>query len=84
MCRDQLHQTLQRHVFQEEYADQLFTKELTQLRMVVAEQEDAMARLETDSTNALPCQHEEHAHKQQFHEFNSAIKHKDEAVHALQ
>ena len=53
---------------------------------VVAEQKDAMMRLEADSTHALSRQHEEQAHKQHafFHEFNSAIKDKDEAVHALQ
>ena len=55
-------------------------------RTVVAEQEDAMMHLEADSTHALSRQHEEQAHKQHalFHEFDSAIRDKDETVHALQ
>ena len=42
--------------------------------------------LEADSQHALSRQHAEHAHKQHAwpHEFDSAIKDKDEAVHALQ
>ena len=53
--------------------------------MVVAEQEDAMMRLEADSTQTLSHQHEELAHKQDalFHEFDSAIRDKDETAHAL-
>ena len=42
--------------------------------MVVVEQEDAMMRLDADSTHALYHQREEYAHKQHalFHEFDSA------------
>ena len=67
-------------------ADQLSRRELAQLRMVVAELEDAMMFLEADSTQALCPQHEEHAHKQHasFHELDCVIRDKDETVHALQ
>ena len=81
VCRDQLQQTCQ-----EEYADQVSTQERTQLLLVVAEQEDAMMRLQADSQHALSRQHEEHAQKQHalFHEFDSAIRDKGQTVHALQ
>ena len=53
--------------------------ELAKARMVVAEKEDAMMRLEADSTHALSHQYEKHAHKQHalFHEFDKAIRDKD-------
>ena len=59
---------------------------MAQLRLIVAEQEGAMMRLDADSQHALLRKHEEHAHKQRalFHEFDAVIKDKDEAVHPLQ
>ena len=74
MCRDQLHQTLRHQVCQEEYADELSTRETNQLSCVVVEQK-----------NVFPRQYEKYAHKQQtlFHEFDSAIKDKVETVQAL-
>ena len=61
------------------------TREIDQLRRMVAEQEDAMVRLEATSKHAFSHQYEEYAHKQQtlFQEFDGAIKDKDAAVHAL-
>ena len=86
LYRDQLHQTVKRHACQEEHADELSTQELAQLRMVVAEQEDAMMRLQVDSTHALSRQREDQAHKRRalFHDLDSAIRDKDETVYALQ
>ena len=49
---------------------------------MVAEQEDAMVRLEATSQHAFFRQSEEYAHKQQalFDEFDGAVKDKDAAV----
>ena len=76
---------LQRHqACQEEYADELSTREIAQLRNMVIEQEDVMVCLEANSQHASSRQHEEYAHKQQtlFQKFDGAIKDKDEVVHA--
>ena len=65
-CRDQLQQALRHHACQEECADQVSTQEMTQLRLVVAGQEDAMMRLKILSmsylinmkstlTSSMPC-----------------------------
>ena len=74
MCRDQLHQTLRQQIYQEEYADEITTREIDQLRLKVTEQE-----------HAFPHQQEEYAHKQHtlFHEFDGALKDRDFAVQTL-
>ena len=85
MYRDQLHQALLKDHACQEHTDALSTRELAQLHMVVAEEEDAMTRLEADSTHALSRQHEEHVHKQRalFHVFDSTIRDKGKTVFAL-
>ena len=76
--RDKRDQTLRHQACQTEYADEVSTREISQVRHMVTEREDAMVRLE--------AHFEEYAHRQQtlFLEFDSAIKEKDVTLHALQ
>ena len=56
MCHDQLQQTLQQQVCQEEHADAESTREMTQLRRLTAEQAEAMRRYEKHSQELVSQQ----------------------------
>ena len=85
MRHDQLQQALQQQVCQEEYADAESTREMNQLRRVIAEQSEATKQFESHSQQFVSHQQEEYAHKQhaQFQKFDSALRDKDAVIQSL-
>ena len=59
VCQDQLQQALRRHVCQEEYADAESHQEMDQLRQLIAQQAEAMKRLESHSQQFATQRQEE-------------------------
>ena len=85
ICQDQLQQALRQQVCQEEYADAESTREMNQLRQLIADQAEATKRFESHSQQFVSQQHEEYAHKQhaQFQKFDGVIRDKDEVIQSL-
>ena len=82
MCHDQLQQALRHHACQEESADAAAHQEMEQLRQLIAQQAEAMKRVESQSQQYVTQQHEEWTHKQrtQFQQFDGVIRDKDEVI----
>ena len=80
--RQYMQQALRQQIGQEEYADAESTKEMNQLRHLIAEQAEAMQRFEFHSQLFVSQQQEEYAHKQyaQFQQFDGALRDKDEVI----
>ena len=85
ICHDQLQQALRQQACQEEYADAESTREMNQLKQLVAEQAEAMKRFEFHSQQFVSQQQEECAHKQhtQFQQFDGVLRNKDEVIQSL-
>ena len=84
MRHDQVQQALRQQICQEEHADDEPTRQMTQLRQLIAEQAEAMRRYEAHSQQFV-SQQQEYAHKQhaQFQQFDSALKDKDTVNQSL-
>ena len=64
MCQDQLQQALRQQICQEEYAEVESTREMNQLRHLIAEQAEATQLFESHSQQLNSQQQEEYVHKQ--------------------
>ena len=85
VCQDQLQQTLRQQLRQEELADADSTREMNQLRQLIADQVEAMKRFESHSQQFVSQQNEVCAQKQhaQFQKFDGVIRDKDEVIQSL-
>ena len=85
ICHDQLQQALREQVCQEEYADADSTREMNQLKQLIAEQAETMKHFESHSQQFISQQQEEYAHKQhaQFQQFDGVPRDKDEVIQSL-